>query len=275
MARRRRQKGTPLLAKILGISILAHIIALPIVAHFGVFEKVERHFTDVQMVTLPPPAPEEKPKAQPKAEKKTPKAPAVRRGNANHPARSQAVKSSNLSQPKVVAAAGNGANGGGDGDGGTVDANGSGKAGAIPTEAPTPAPNPTPATEPTPTAPTPNVAPTPAPTPRPTPIPTPVPTPVPTPRPAPVFVEATPTQTPQPIVPDALRSDALDKTAVVEIRVGATGAPELVTVTTSAGNSDLDALALDAARKWRFKPATRDGVPIASVVRLHIEFQVL
>ena len=62
---------------------------------------------------------------------------------------------------------------------------------------------------------------------------------------------------------------------VAEFTVGKDGAPAQVQIVRSSGNPELDRLALDTARKWRFKPATRDGQPIESVVRLHIQFQVI
>ena len=266
--RRRRQKGVPLLWKIVGVSVAAHVVALPILARFGVFEKVERHFQDVQMVTLPPPE-AEKPKHAPKEPvKKTPKV-AAKPANTGHP-RSASAQKSNLSQPKVVAAQGGG---GGDNGGPTVDPNGSGAAGALPTEvAPTPSPAAsTPAPEPTPAPATPTPEPTATQEPKATP--TPVPTPEPTPRPV-VFTEAVPIDMPKPTLPDSLRSDTLDRTTVAEFVVGADGTPTEVRVVQSAGISDLDQLALDAAKQWRFKPATRDGVPVQSTVRLHVAFQV-
>lgn len=269
--RRRKQKGVPLLWKIVGISILVHIIALPILARYGVFEKVEQHFQDVQMVTLPPPE-TEKPKPTPKEPvKKTPKVAAAKRSNTTHP-RSASAHQSNLSQPKVVAAQGGAA--GGDNGGPTVDPNGTGAAGALPTEvAPTPSPAPSAAPEATPATPAQASA---SPAPRATPIatPTPAPTPKPTPRP-PTFTEAVPVDTPKPTLPDSLRVDPLDRTTVAEFVVGADGKPVDVRVVQSAGIRDLDQLALDAAKEWRFKPATRDGVPIQSTVRLHVAFQVL
>jgi protein TonB len=52
------------------------------------------------------------------------------------------------------------------------------------------------------------------------------------------------------------------------------GSPTDVKIIKSSGNDELDSVALDAAKKWRFKPATRDGQPIESRVILHIEFEV-
>ena len=60
----------------------------------------------------------------------------------------------------------------------------------------------------------------------------------------------------------------------VSFVVGPDGMPIRVTVSQSTGNNELDRIALDAAKQWRFKPATRDGQPVESRVRLHIEFQV-
>ena len=67
---------------------------------------------------------------------------------------------------------------------------------------------------------------------------------------------------------------ALDKTVVVEITVDAAGNSTDVKLAQPTGNDELDKLAVDTARKWKFKPATRDGQPVESRVRLHIEFQV-
>ena len=45
-----------------------------------------------------------------------------------------------------------------------------------------------------------------------------------------------------------------------------------VKMVSSTGNATLDALALDAARRWTFRPATVDGKPVDSFRRLAIEF---
>jgi len=91
-----------------------------------------------------------------------------------------------------------------------------------------------------------------------------------------VFTEAAPIEgrQPQPTIPDDFRSDALDTTVVVDVTVGPDGAPTSASISQSTGKRELDKLAVDAAKQWRFKPATRDGEPVESRVRLHIEFQV-
>ena len=36
--------------------------------------------------------------------------------------------------------------------------------------------------------------------------------------------------------------------------------------------ADLDRAAIDAARRWRFNPEVRDGVPVAGRVRVPVDF---
>lgn len=264
---RRRRKGNPLLAKIVGYTILVHLLALPILARMGVFQKVERQYLDAQMVVLPPP---DKVKPEPKQAEHKVAPKTVRHSATNVASRSHAAANAhqNLSQPKVIAGAGDA---GGNGDGGPgINPNGNGAAGQLPTTLPTPAPKAVTTPEPAP----PVATPTPTPV-RPTPAATPLPaaTPVPTPR-VPVYADAVAVDTPKPTIPDTLRADSLDATTVAEFTVGADGKATSVQLVKSAGNAELDSLAVDAARRWRFRPATRDGQPVESVIRLHIEFEV-
>lgn len=59
----------------------------------------------------------------------------------------------------------------------------------------------------------------------------------------------------------------------LEIVVDATGRLTHVRVT-SAPHPDLGAAAIECAKKWRFKPATKDGLPIAVVATMDIEFKL-
>ncbi|MCW3053938.1 MAG: TonB family protein [Chthonomonadales bacterium] len=276
--RRRRQKN-PLLGRIIGISILAHIIALPILAHFGAFKKIQEHFVQTQMVVLPPPEVVKEKPVEKKETKARKTAVANKSKSAGH---SQAhAGHSNVPQPHIAVAQGDKS-----GDGGPAVEEGNGKVGVVPEDPNARKPETAKAENTTPvekepvkpvvpevkqpekplvTAP---VKPVEAPK-------TPVVTAPIVPK-APVFTAAQPLDSsqPKPSIPDDLRSDAIDKTVVIEFTVGEDGAPMAVKAVQSTGNDELDRRALDAARKWRFKPATRDGQPVVGRVRLSIEFQV-
>ena len=281
---RRRKQRNPLLMRIIVISILAHILLLPILAHFGAFKKIQQQFIvgEVKMITLPPP-PSVKPPEAKKEAKAKPQKPAqtAKKANATTPHQQRAAIRTNLNQPKVAVATG----GGGDAGGGVVE-QGNGRAGEIPTPKadvtqptvkaepepkPDPKPDPKPAPMPETVKPPEQIAKVIEPKPEPKTAPMPEPKPAPH---IPVFTEAAQTFAPQPSIPDDLRSAALDKTVVVEITVDAEGNSTGVHLMEPTGNDELDRIALDTARKWKFKPATRDGQPVESRVRLHIEFQV-
>lgn len=279
--RRRRQKN-PLLKRIILISIGVHIAVLPVLAHFNAFQKIQKGLVQVQMVVLAPPD-REPPKPEEKQKKTATKQTPTAKKNANatahhHTGPIRIAKNS----PHIAVANGNGT---GEEEAGTAvqgDAgqgklptpgadkgtttpksdNGGGGGGTVVKPAPMPDPKPTP---PTPTA----VATKP-------PVSTPVTTPVPVaPSRQAVFTEASPIgEQPTPDIPDDLRTEALDKTFVAECMVSSEGAVKEIKTTQSTGNDELDRRAIQAAKRWKFKPATRDGVPTESRVRLHIQFQV-
>jgi TonB family protein len=91
-------------------------------------------------------------------------------------------------------------------------------------------------------------------------------------------VRAQPTLTPPellagepPAVPAAMKLAA--ETAVeVELTVDEQGATKDVALITSSGHTELDALALEAARALRFAPATRDGAAIAARIPFRFTF---
>lgn len=78
--------------------------------------------------------------------------------------------------------------------------------------------------------------------------------------------------TPTPRYPSrALRRNE-SGTVMVQATIGIDGVPESVTVTRGSGSRDLDRAAVDAVRRWRFQPATRDGRPTTGVVNIPITF---
>ncbi len=281
--RRRRQKN-PLLMRILVLSIVVNVIVLAAFARFGAFRKSNKHLIALTMVTIPQPPQHERPhpveqhkhnadhKAQPsRAHRVSP--------NQSHSAPKTQV-ASNLPQPHVVAV------GGGTGDGaGAVD-QGTGKAGIV--TPPRTNTNPpvanndnqgvkpqTDVVKPAPEPPKVVVVPRPDP---PKIVEKPVRVVVPPAPKDPVFTAAQPLggvdSQPKPSIPDDLRKDALDKTCTAEFVVGPDGAPTDVQIVDKTGVDELDRIAQQTAKQWRFKPATRDGQPVEGRVRLQIEFQV-
>ena len=70
---------------------------------------------------------------------------------------------------------------------------------------------------------------------------------------------------------DALRR-GLGGTVKVRASIAADGSVADVALAEGSGNRDLDRAALEAVRRWRFKPATRNGQPVASEVSVPIVF---
>jgi protein TonB len=52
------------------------------------------------------------------------------------------------------------------------------------------------------------------------------------------------------------------------------GAVSRVEIAVSSGSDVLDRAAVDAAQRWHFAPATRDGVPIDAYATLKIRYVV-
>ena len=62
-------------------------------------------------------------------------------------------------------------------------------------------------------------------------------------------------------------------TVVLRVNVGADGVPDDIAVARRSGSRELDRAAMVAVRDWRFKPATRNGREVASVVEQPVEFR--
>jgi TonB family protein len=78
---------------------------------------------------------------------------------------------------------------------------------------------------------------------------------------------------PSPHIPSYLQEKELHVSVVIDFFVSALGhaTPRLVG---SSGNEELDAIAIEAAKKWQFRPAEKDHRPIDAKVRLRILFEV-
>jgi len=257
--RRRRQKNN-LLPKMIGLAVLINAILLPILAQFGVFKSIGhgQRLTPIELVKAPPP--EKRPAPPKKAKRQVAKAKPPGRKAAPRTVTARRALSGPPPVKVVAAAGGAGANGGGGDAGITTSDSGTG-------------------TTPLPTPPT-NTGAPPLPVPAPVP-PTPVPVPapvqaVPKPPPAPhipLLTAAAPVAQPRPAIPDDLRDADLNAEfeGLFTVRADGTATVKMVS---STGNPALDGLALDAAKRWTFRPATRDGQPVESYLRLRVEFDV-
>lgn len=59
---------------------------------------------------------------------------------------------------------------------------------------------------------------------------------------------------------------------LLRVEVDVRGMPARIDVTSSSGSRDLDRAALAAVRRWRFRPAMREGEPVDGVVNVPIDF---
>ncbi len=70
---------------------------------------------------------------------------------------------------------------------------------------------------------------------------------------------------------DALRNGE-SGTVLVRIEVGTDGEPIAVSVVGRSGSRSLDRAAVQAAKRWRFRPAQQNGRAVAGAVEVPIEF---
>jgi len=82
------------------------------------------------------------------------------------------------------------------------------------------------------------------------------------------------TFSPSPAYPPAALAARLTGRVIVRIKVSATGAVESALIHRSSGHRSLDEAALAAVRRWRFEPARRLGIPVATEVAAPIRFDV-
>jgi len=89
-----------------------------------------------------------------------------------------------------------------------------------------------------------------------------------------LFVAARPTRgaCPPPAYPEEARLRGVEGRAILRLSIDATGRVASAELVESSGSASLDAAALDAARGWRFEPATLDGRPCPSSLRIPVRF---
>lgn len=79
--------------------------------------------------------------------------------------------------------------------------------------------------------------------------------------------------TPDPEYSERARKVGYRGTCVMRIVVDANGIPQDIRVTRPLGMG-LDEKAMEAVRQWRFKPAMKDGAPVAVAINVEISFRL-
>ncbi|MDA8231771.1 MAG: energy transducer TonB [Magnetospirillum sp.] len=80
--------------------------------------------------------------------------------------------------------------------------------------------------------------------------------------------------TSRPHYPRLARERGWEGVVVLLVEVGTDGAPAAVTVKCGSGHTILDQAAVDAARRWRFAPAHKNGQAIAARVEVPVRFSL-
>jgi protein TonB len=78
---------------------------------------------------------------------------------------------------------------------------------------------------------------------------------------------------PVPEIPDDLREQAMVAVAVAHFEIGYDGHVQ-VSLTQPTMNPELNALLIETLKQWKFAPATRNGVAIASQFDIRIPVTV-
>lgn len=79
---------------------------------------------------------------------------------------------------------------------------------------------------------------------------------------------------PKPVYPKRARKQGLEGRVLLRVLVGTTGESLNVTTLQSSGHPILDEAASQAVQKWRFIPAQRAGLPVATALDIPIVFRI-
>jgi protein TonB len=88
-----------------------------------------------------------------------------------------------------------------------------------------------------------------------------------------VDINPVPVKTPPPDYPLTLKREGTAGLVAVSVVIDETGVVTSATVAKSS-NSGFDEAAMDAVKKWKFKPAQKDGVPVKMKVTIPIRFSI-
>jgi protein TonB len=78
---------------------------------------------------------------------------------------------------------------------------------------------------------------------------------------------------PDPEYPEKAHREQKEGTVVLFMVVGAGGLPRNIKIAHSL-SPELDEAAIDAVKKWKFDPATKDGNPVAVQINVEVTFRL-
>jgi periplasmic protein TonB len=88
-----------------------------------------------------------------------------------------------------------------------------------------------------------------------------------------VDVNPVPVKTPPPEYPEAMKRQGVSGVVAVSIVIDEKGAV-ISTAVAKSSQSEFETPALEAVKRWKFKPAQKDGVPVKMKVTVPIRFNL-
>lgn len=89
-----------------------------------------------------------------------------------------------------------------------------------------------------------------------------------------ISTDPKPTHTPRPKYPSRARKLGWEGTVILLVEVLSDGTTGEIEIQESSGRSILDDAAIQAIRKWRFAPAQKQGVRVATTVKIPVVFKI-
>jgi TonB family protein len=84
---------------------------------------------------------------------------------------------------------------------------------------------------------------------------------------------AEPLFTPEPEISPELKEQCFKSCCIAKFLIGANGNTS-VQLLSSSGSQEVDEIAIETLRRWKFKPAQLDGRPVESSRKIKVEFEI-